>query len=186
MILLFGVTVAGGALITFAAQMSSVPAATIGGLALLTVTAAISRWRIGALADRYGTRPFLWPLVLLTAIGLGLAAAAVRDPDATRVFMFLTAMALVGLAYGGLQNLTLLLSLGAVPRHEYGTASAVWNIGFDGGTGLGSVLVGALAAGLSFPTALLVTAGMSLATLPLAVLRSRKKFEDPVPSAVLH
>ena len=32
----------------------------------------------------------------------------------------------------------------AVERGRYGTASAVWNIGFDLGTALGSVLIGAL------------------------------------------
>ncbi len=171
MVLLLAVTLAGGALITFAPQFSSIPAATSGGLVLLTATAALGRWRIGALADRFGTHRFLWPLVLLTVIGLALAAAAIRDPAATRVLPFLAAMALVGIAYGGLQNLTLLLSLSAVRRREYGTASAVWNIGFDAGTGLGSVLVGLLAAGLSFPIALLVAAGLSLATLPLALGR---------------
>ncbi|WP_417233828.1 hypothetical protein [Arthrobacter sp.] len=109
---------------------------------LLTATAALSRWKVGALADRFGAHRFLWPLVLCTVIGLALAAAAIRDADATRVLLLLAAMALVGIAYGGLQNLTLLLSLSAVRRQEYGTASAVWNIGFDAGTGLGSVLVG--------------------------------------------
>lgn len=171
MLLLLGVTLAGGALITFAPQFSSVPAATSGGLVLLTAAAALSRWKVGALADRFGAHRFLWPLVLCTVIGLGLAAAAIRDADATRVLLLLVAMALVGIAYGGLQNLTLLLSLSAVDRRDYGTASAVWNIGFDAGTGLGSVLVGMLAAGLSFPTALLVAAALSLATLPLALHR---------------
>lgn len=171
MLLLLGVTLAGGALITFAPQFSSVPAATSGGLVLLTAAAALSRWKVGALADRYGAHRFLWPLVLCTVIGLGLAAAAIRDADATRVLLLLAAMALVGIAYGGLQNLTLLLSLSAVDRRDYGTASAVWNIGFDAGTGLGSVLVGLLAAGFSFPTALLVAAALSLATLPLALRR---------------
>ena len=171
MVLLLAVTLAGGALITFAPQFSSVPAATSGGLVLLTATAALARWRVGALADRFGTHRFLWPLVLLTVAGLALAALAIRDPAATRVLPFLAAMAVVGIAYGGLQNLTLLLSLSAVRQREYGTASAVWNIGFDAGTGLGSVLVGLLAAGFSFPVALLVAAGLSLATLPLALRR---------------
>lgn len=173
MVILLGVTLAGGALLTFTPQMSSVPAATTGGLALLTATAAVSRWRFGALADRYGTRPFLWPLVLLTAGGLALAALAVEDPAGTRAGLLLLAMALVGISYGGLQNLTLVLSFSSVRREEYGTASAVWNIGFDAGTGLGSVLVGALAAGLSFPAALLAAAAISLVTLPLAVPRRR-------------
>lgn len=173
-VLLIGVTLAGGALITFAPQMSSSPIATAGGLVLLTVTAAISRWRIGTLADRYGMAPFLWPLVLLTVIGLALTALAVQNPGDTQVFLFLGAMALVGIAYGGLQNLTLLLALAVARRQEYGAASAVWNVGFDAGMGLGSVLVGAIAAGYSFSLALLVAAAISLATLPLALVRVRK------------
>lgn len=174
-IILLGATLAGGGLITFAPQMSSAPLATAGGLALFTIATAVSRWRIGSLADRYGTRVFLWPLVLLTVAGLALTALAVENPDGTKVVFFLIGLALVGIGYGGIQNLTLLLSLGAVSRKDYGTASAFWNIGFDAGTGLGSVLVGAIAAKLSFPPALLVAAAISLATLPLAFARGRRR-----------
>jgi MFS family permease len=173
-VILLGATLAGGALITFAPQMSSEPLATAGGLAFFTVAAAISRWRIGSFADRYGTRAFLWPLVLFTVVGLALTALAVGNPGGTRVILFLIALALVGIGYGGIQNLTLLLSLGAVSRQGYGTASAVWNIGFDAGTGVGAVLVGAIAAGLSFSPALLVAAAISLATLPLAFVPGRR------------
>ncbi len=174
-LLLLGVTLAGGALITFAPQMVSAPLAATGGLALLTIMAAITRWGVGGFADRHGTRPFLGPLVLLTSAGLTLAAFAVSDPTSTRVLLFLFSMALTGIAYGGLQNLTLLLSLNAVRREEYDTASAVWNMGFDAGTGAGSILIGSLAAGLSFSPALLVAAGISLATLPLALVRGRRR-----------
>ena len=170
-IILLGATLAGGALITFAPQMSSAPLATAGGLALFTIAAAVSRWRIGSLADRYGARVFLWPLVVLTASGLALTAFAIRDVARTDVLLFLVALTLVGVAYGGIQSLTLLLALGAVDRREYGTASAVWNIGFDAGTGVGSVLVGIVAAGLTFPPALLIAAVLSLATLPLTLGR---------------
>ena len=90
------------------------------------------------------------------------------------MFLFLGAMALVGVTYGGLQNLTLLLALAAARRHEYGAASAVWNVGFDAGMGIGAVLVGAIATGFSFPVALLVAAAISLATLPLAITRRRQ------------
>lgn len=172
-LLLIGVTLAGGALITFAPQMSSSPLATAGGLVLLTVMAAISRWRVGTLADRFGMTRFIWPLVSLTVIGLVLTALAVQNPSETSVPLFLIAMTVVGIAYGGLQNLTLLLALAVAQRHEYGSASAVWNVGFDAGMGLGSVLVGAIAAGYSFPLALLVAAAISLATLPLALVRIR-------------
>ena len=174
-IILLGATLAGGGLITFAPQMSSAPLATAGGLALFTIATAVSRWRIGSLADRYGARVFLWPLVLLTVAGLALTAIAVENPGGTRTLFFLIGLALVGIGYGGIQNLTLLLSLGAVSRRDYGTASAFWNVGFDAGTGLGSVLVGAIAAQLSFSPALLVAAAISLATLPLAFARGRRR-----------
>lgn len=174
MVILLGVTLAGGALLTFVPQMSTVPAATVAGLTLLTATAALSRWRLGALADRHGAQAFVWPLILFTVAGLVLAAVAVVDPLATRIVPLLLGMTLVGIAYGGLQNLTLLLSLSAVRRDEYDTASAVWNIGFDSGTGIGSVLVGTIAAGLSFPAALLAAACASILTLPVALLQRRR------------
>lgn len=173
MILLTAATAAGGALITFAPQM--VDAATIAGLGLLllTATAAVSRWQFGALADRYGTRRLRWSLVLCNVAGLAAVAVAVAVPYGTRTVVLLLGMALVGIGYGGLQNLTLVDALSVVPPRQVDFASALWNIGFDAGTGLGSLLVGLLAAGFSFPVALLVVAAGSLLTLPLAFVRAR-------------
>jgi predicted MFS family arabinose efflux permease len=171
MALLLGVTLAGGALITFIAQMSSSAVLTTTALLVMSATAAAARWRVGALADRHGAHPFIWPLVLLTAVGMAVIAFAVRDPGATSAVALLVGMAAVGLCYGGLQNLTLVVAFEAVTRKHYGQASAIWNIGFDTGTGLGSVVVGLVAAGTSFSTALLVAAGISLTTLPLALMR---------------
>lgn len=173
MALLLGVTLAGGALITFTAQMVSLPWLTTVGLVLLTASAALSRWRVGGLADRHGAQRFLWPMVVLTGLGMGVIAWSVQDTESTVVVALLVGMVLVGLCYGGLQNLTLVVAFQSVGRRDYGTASAVWNIGFDTGTGLGSVLVGAIAAGTSFPVALLVAAGLSWLTLPLALWRPR-------------
>jgi predicted MFS family arabinose efflux permease len=84
-------------------------------------------------------------------------------------------MVLVGLGYGALQNLTLVISFAAVSRAHHNLASAVWNVGFDAGTAIGSVLVGALALRASFPTAILVAGALTLATLPLAILRARRR-----------
>ncbi len=170
MIILLGVTLAGGALITFTPQMSTSTVATTAGIMLLTATAAFSRWRLGMYADRYGATKFLSPLVLTSVLGLVLAAYSILTPGSTRVWALILGMTLVGFAYGGLQNLTLLLSLAAVPREKYNTASAAWNMGFDAGTGIGSVLVGALAAGFTFSTAIFATALTSLLTLPVAFL----------------
>lgn len=173
MVLLLAVTLAGGALITFTAQMSSSAGFTVAGLALFSATAALSRWRMGTLADRSGAHRFIWPLVLLSSVGMLVIAWAVRDRAATVAVLLLVGMAIVGVSYGGLQNLTMLITFEAVTRRHYSQASAVWNIGFDTGTGVGSVLVGLVAAGTSFGTALVVVAGTCLATLPLALSRSR-------------
>lgn len=170
-VLLLGVTLAGGALITFTPQMTTGGGLATAALLVMSATAAVARWRVGHLADRRGAQPFLWPLVVATVAGMAIVAWVVRDPGSGSVAALLAGMAVVGVAYGGLQNLTLVVAFQAVTRRDYGRASAVWNVGFDAGTGLGSVVVGFVAAGTSFSTALLVAAGLSLATLPLALRR---------------
>lgn len=169
MVLLLAVTLAGGALITFMAQMSHSAVLSMVALLFLTVAAAITRWLVGLLSDRFGPRTFVWPLVLCTALGMAGIAWAVSDPGATLVLPLLVGASLVGVSYGGLQNLTLVMSFQVVERPHYGSASAVWNIGFDTGTGLGAVLIGAIAAGASFSTAMLIGGAISLLTLPLAL-----------------
>lgn len=172
MLLLLVVTLAGGAVITFTPQMVDSPSLAAGGLFLMGLTAALSRWRVGALADRLGPQRFLVPLVPLTGVGMALVAWSVAGSDGVRAGAFLLAMLLVGLCYGALQNLTLLISFAAVSRRHHNLASAVWNAGFDGGTALGSVAVGVTAQLTSFSTAFLCAGAIAVATLPLALQRS--------------
>lgn len=182
MLLLLAVTLAGGAVITFTPQMVDSPSVAAGGLLLMGLSAATSRWRIGVLADRYGARRFVVPLVPLTGVGMALVSWSVASSDGVRVGSFLGAMLLVGLCYGGLQNLTLVISFAAVSRRHHNLASAVWNVGFDAGTALGSVAVGVIAGLTSFATALLVAGAIAVATLPLAVRRAGAVEEDaPAP-----
>lgn len=179
MLLLLAVTLAGGAVITFTPQMVDSASAAAGGLLLMGLTAALSRWRVGALADRYGPHRFLVPLVPLTGVGMALVSWSVADSDSVRVGSFLLAMLLIGLCYGALQNLTLLISFTAVSRRHHNLASAVWNVGFDAGTALGSVAVGVLAELTSFATALLVAGAIAVATFPLALLRPATATRNP-------
>jgi predicted MFS family arabinose efflux permease len=171
MLLLLVVTLAGGALITFTPQMVGSTSVAAIGLLLMGLSAALSRWRIGVLADRHGAQRFLVPLVVLTGAGMALVAWSIASPGGVRVGSFLVAMFLVGLSYGGLQNLTLVISFAAVSRRHHNLASAVWNVGFDAGTALGSVAVGVIAGLTSFSTALLVAGAIAVATLPLAAWR---------------
>lgn len=166
MLLLVGVTLAGGAVLTFGPQMITNPAVVIPALALMELMAAIARWGIGSIADRYGAERFLAPFVLLTILGVSGVAWAVHEQS---VPVLLLGSLLLGAAYGGLQNLTLVISFAAVTRRHIGLASAIWNVGFDLGSALGSVVVGAIAVRAGFPPALLFTAAFALLTLPLAL-----------------
>jgi predicted MFS family arabinose efflux permease len=168
MLLLLAVTLAGGAVITFTPQMVESPAVAAGGLLLMGLSAALCRWRVGVLADRHGAPRLLVPLVPLTGVAMALVSWSVADSDGVRVGSFLVAMLLIGLCYGGLQNLTLVLSFTAVSRRHHNLASAVWNVGFDAGTALGSVAVGVIAGLTSFSTAFLVAGAIAVATFPLA------------------
>jgi MFS family permease len=180
MVLLLSVTLAGGAAITFAPQMVSGELLTAFGLFVMGLVAALSRWRAGVLADRYGTQRFLAPLVLLTGVGMALLAWSVTDTAATSALVFVAGMVVLGLAYGALQNLTLVLAFSVVSRRHHNLASAVWNVGFDAGTALGSVAVGVMAATTSFTTAFLVVACLATAAVPVALLRGGR----PVGEAV--
>lgn len=182
---LLGVTLAGGALITFTPQLTGDAVTATIGLALLTAMAALTRWLVGGLADRFGTHRLLWPFVVVTTVGLGLVAwaaigagagtagtgdAAASGADASTVPL-LVGLAFVGVSYGALQNLTMGEAFAVVPPNQSVFASAVWNIGFDAGSGNGAIIVGLITTGSSFSVAFLVAAAISLATLPLALRR---------------
>lgn len=170
-LLLLWVTLAGGALVTFAPQMVSDPALVTVGLFTMGLFGALARWRVGVLADQFGARGFIAPIVVATALGVGLVAWSIGGPGAAssagRIAAFLAGLLLLGLGYGALQNLTLVASLAAVGSRHQHQASAVWNVGFDLGTAIGSVAVGALAVQSSFSTAMWVTAGLAVLVLPL-------------------
>ncbi|MFI2366533.1 MFS transporter [Promicromonospora sp. NPDC019610] len=156
-LVLLAVTTPGGALLTFAPQLGYGALVAMAGLLGLTVAAALSRWLVGGLADRYGPRRFVPPLLALCAAALGLCAWSLTGsgPGAAGLVVGMT---VVGVSYGSLQNLTLVSAFAAVPDRERSVASAVWNIGFDTGTGIGSLVVGFIAAGTSFAVGLLTTA----------------------------
>jgi predicted MFS family arabinose efflux permease len=164
-IVLFSVTMAGGALVTFAPQLTD---ARTAALMLLTMglTAALARWLVGTLADRLGARAFLAPILTCAAAALGWCAWAVsRQQDVALV----AAATVLGGCYGALQNLTLVAAFAAVQPSQIAATSAGWNIGFDAGTATGSVFAGAVAAAYSFPVSLATLAAACLLAVGLTV-----------------
>ncbi len=171
-LVLLAVTTPGGALLTFAPQFAGSAALAAVGLLGFTAATALSRWAVGGPADRYGPRVFLAPLLVLCAGGLGVCAWAIAD-GGTHGAALVLGMTVVGLAYGSLQNLTLVEAFAAVPRRSHPTASAVWNIGFDAGTGLGSLVVGFVAAGASFAAGLTTTAAVCVLAAAVVLVVGR-------------
>lgn len=165
-VVLFSVTMAGGAVLTFAPQLTDSATAALV-LLILGITAALSRWLIGALADRRGVQPFLAPILACAAAAMAVCAWAVAREQS---LLLIAAAAALGLCYGGLQNLTLVAAFAAVGQQQLPAASAVWNIGFDTGTATGAVLAGVLATAYSFPVSLATMAGLCLLTAVVAVM----------------
>lgn len=174
------VTCAGGAITTFTPQYVPDAVLTVISLFVYTAAAAFGRWYVGGLADRFGAQRFILPgLGFATA---GLAAIAVELSGMTGSFgpgILVAGVVLVGLSFGIMQNVTLVRAFELAGEHAKGTASTAWNVAFDGGTGIGALAVGALAAGTSFTLAFVLLATLSLlAGIVLLFTGSRARRAD--------
>ena len=170
-LVLFVVTMAAGALMTFAPQLGFDELWAAAALLLVGLTSALARWLVGRVADRRGPEGFVVPMLVAGAAGIGLCVLALVED---RPWLLLVGALVVGVPYGALQNLTLLIAFARVPSAGIPTASAVWNIGFDAGTATGSVVVGALAAARSFASAFGVVLALLLAAMLVAPRSGRR------------
>ena len=153
------ITAAGGAILTFTSHILASPALGFGGLLAFTGAAAVSRWGAGGVADRFGATPAIAPLLFAGALGLaaiGLRVDSVHD-SAGRVLV-IAGLLVVGVAYGGLQNLTLTHAFAVAGEPARDSVSIAWNLSFDAGTGLGAFAVGAIATATSYSVAFAVLA----------------------------
>ncbi|MET8468467.1 MFS transporter [Streptomyces sp. NPDC006422] len=176
-VLLLLVTVAGGAILTFTPQFAGSAGVAAGALVTFTATAAVTRWGCGVLADRFSARPLNFGLLLAACAGLVLVAWSIRGGSVV-VPGLVGGLLLLGSAYGGLQSVTLVQALNRAGTENHHTTSVVWNIGFDAGTGLGSLLLGFAAQVSTFSAGFLV---MAAATALAAVLTLRATGGPPAP-----
>lgn len=149
-------------------------------VALLTwgLFGALTRWRIGPLADRTGLRTLLPGTSVLSIIGIGLVALGLPMQGAGSWAVILIGSAVLGTGFGGTQNLTLVAAFLQARQRETATVSSVWNIGFDTGTAIGSGLVGLLLLAMTIPPALALTAILIVASMPLAIRAARPPRAD--------
>ncbi|QNG21288.1 MFS transporter [Rhodococcus triatomae] len=147
-------------------------AAAPAGLLLAAVSAAMlaGRYSAGVLSDRTGPGRVVWPALGVTAAGLlAFAVGVVVDAGAGQTSALILGAVAFGLGFGAVQNDSLVMIFTAAGPGRTGPASAAWNIGFDAGTGVGSLTLGVVAAVAGYPW-LFVVAAVIVPVLPFAVL----------------
>jgi MFS family permease len=132
-------TAAFGVVFTFLPLVIAAGQAWLVSLALLIqqLFAVTARWLAGPWGDRHGSERLLAPAVVLAAVGVG-GAIWPGQPA-----VLLAGMALFGLGFGALQNATFVTMLKRSPAGATETSvGIVWNLAFDGGTGIGAACGG--------------------------------------------
>ena len=168
-IVLFVVTLAGGGLVTFLPIERPDGALATAALLLFGLTGAVTRWRAGLLADRFGSRRLLPLALCLGAVGLVAVAAGLDAGDA----WVLVGAAVFGAGFGAVQNLTLLAAFARAGEGGATTASAMWNASFDAGTAAGALGLGIVAVGIGLPRTYVLAATLLAAVLPVAWAATR-------------
>jgi predicted MFS family arabinose efflux permease len=151
-VLFCATAVASGVVVTFLTGAVAEPGVAVVALAAQSLATTVTRWLTGRYADRRGGAHLLAPSVLLTAAGLAVAAWT-GSPVAV-----IGGMVALGIGFGVAQSSSMHTMLARVEPAAYGTVSAVWNLAFDLGWGVGSIVVGVLVGALGYAPAFVVTA----------------------------
>lgn len=141
------------------------------GLGLLGAGVIVGRTFAGLISDRRGPGALVWPGLLVAA--LGMAGIAGLLSVSANPWWFIAPTVVFGLGFGAVQNEALVASFERMPRSRLGTASASWNISFDAGTGLGSVVMGGFA-GFGYVVLFTIAAGVVLVVGGPAAVGARK------------
>ena len=152
---------AAGVVVTFLPLAVTRGSGRLAALALLVqaLGATLSRWWAGRYGDRHGPVVLVVPGVVTTAAGM-LALVLVDSPVAV-----LAGMVLFGSGFGVTQNATMTMMLNRVAPSSYGMVSAIWNLAYDAGIGVGAFGFGVVAARTGYPAAFAITAMLVLVAL---------------------
>jgi MFS family permease len=160
-------SIAQGGLITFLPLAVPDAGLLVPGALLATAAGALlGRLLAGELVDRrgWGGR-LLAPGMLLAAAGL--VGEVVALGTGTGVLVVAGAAA-VGIGFGMVQNDALTVLFAAFGSSGYGAASALWNISYDAGTGVGALGLGAVAEPFGYSAAFGVAAALLCVSVPFS------------------
>jgi predicted MFS family arabinose efflux permease len=152
---------AAGVIVTFLPLAAIHATGNVIATALLVQAAAstLSRWYAGRLGDRLGHAALLIPGVLLATIGMAALIFIASTPA------IMIGMVLFGIGFGITQNATLTLMFDRVSPSGYDAVSAVWNVGYDAGLGIGAVAFGVISTHTGYPIAFALLSAFMLAML---------------------
>ncbi|WP_462419072.1 MFS transporter [Kytococcus sp. Marseille-QA3725] len=200
-VVLFATSLAYGAVGTFLGLGIGNTTAVFWALLVVSAGQMVGRAWAGAVSDRRGVGPLLAPMTALSALGTALMAGAMTEAGdlgwlpgglagaVANDFTAVVGAALFGLGFGALQNDTFVLMVDRAGAARLGGASTVWNVGYDAGTGLGSIVVGGLAAVTGLAGGFGALAAAALVLLPLALAmgvteaRARRATREATPAA---
>jgi predicted MFS family arabinose efflux permease len=154
-------TMAAGIVVTFLPLAVMRSSGNLAGLALLTQPAlsTLARCWAGRYGDRRGAAGLLIPGLLASAAGM-LALTLTSSPA-----FVIAGAAVFGAGFGITQNASLTLMYARVPQSSYGTVSALWNLAYDAGMGLGAAGFGVLAVHTGYSAGFAIAAALMLAAL---------------------
>lgn len=160
-------------------ELDAAKGASLAGIMLSIVggAAMIFRYFAGMVADRTGVPGSLYiPSQIMAIIGVGTISLTLFMESS--IWWLVLGAVLFGGAFGIAQNEALLSMFDRLPRERVSEASAIWNIFYDSGTGLGSTLLGALVAGYGYDGAFgagvaILVAGLVLTTADFILGRTR-------------
>jgi len=156
-------TVAAGVVVSFLPLATGVSGnVAAAGLLAQALTTTVGRWWAGRRGDRTGHARLLVPALAIASLGM-ITMLWLASPAAV-----IAGMCLFGVGFGIGQNATFTLMIDRMPPSGAGTASALWNLAYDGGYGAGPAAFGLLVGHTGYPAAFALTAALMLAALPAA------------------
>ena len=159
--LVFLLTAMGAGIVVTFLPLATRGSGRLAALALLANTTATTaaRWSAGRFGSRSGQdRLLIWGTAVAA---LGMATLALIGRPAAVA----TGAVLLGVGFGVAQNASLTLMFDRVTAAGYDMVSAIWNLAYDAGLGLGAAGFGAMVVHTGYPGAFALTGALMVAAL---------------------